>query len=250
MFHLAMYDASIANGSTLLQVAAVADVLLAPAGSGFLVNQTVPYLARVYANGTNLTRVQLTSGSIRDLAPFDVGPVNVGTKVESPARLLRFDKAPFLLKPNEELDAFGVQSNAGAQRIRIACVFSDGPINPVGGKMWSMHWTATTTLTANAWSTLSPTFDNGLPSGTFAVVGSRFISAGALYHRIIFRNQQAVRPGGPAQQAQDDYPADGTRYGEMGQWGTFTNTTVPQFEVYSGSADTSEEGYLDLVQIG
>lgn len=254
MFHLALYSASIANGSVLLQVAAVADPVIAPAGSGFLVNAQCSKLMRVAAFGTNLTRVQLTSASIRDYTPFDVGPVNVGTLIATPANYADFHDAPIPLAVNEELDAFGVQSNAGAQRITVGAWFCDGPTRPVNMRPFSVHWTASTTLTANAWTSFAITFDNGIPSGTFAIVGSRMISAGAAFHRWIPRGGSPLRPGGFAGQAQSFNPLDGSRCSDYvenwGEWMRFTNTTPPQCEVFSISADTSEEGYLDLVQVG
>lgn len=255
MFHLALYDASIANGAVLLQIAALSDPVIAPAGSlGLLTNPAVPNIMRVSAVGTNLTRVQLISGTIRDLAPFDVGPVNVGTVIESPARGLFFDSMPFPLAVNEELDAWGVQSNAAAQRMTVAVTFCDGPVRPVTGRIWSLHWTASTTLVANAFTAVTPTFDNGLPAGTFAVVGSRCISAGALYHRHIPRAFPGMafltRPGTYAYQAQDNYEAHNDRQGGMGEWYRFTNTALPQIEIFSRSADTSEEGYFDLIKVG
>jgi len=127
MFHLSCYNASIANGAVLLQVAAITDPLIAPSGNGFLVPTVINKLMRVAAFGTNLTRVQLTSASLRDFAPFDVGPVNVGTLIATPANFADFSDAPIPLIVNEELDAFGVQSNAGAQRTRRN-ILKMGPI--------------------------------------------------------------------------------------------------------------------------
>ena len=254
MFHFACYDASIANGSVLVQVAAIADPVLAPSGSGFLVPGVINKLMRVAAFGTNLTRVQLTSASLRDYAPFDVGPVNVGTLIASPANFADFSDNPIPLATNEELDAFGVQSNAGAQRIGVGIWMCDGPRRPVTQRAFTVHWTATATLSANAWSSTAITFDNGIPSGTFAIVGSRMISAGAVFHRWIPRGGPAYRPGGFAGQAQSFNPVDGSRWSDYvenwGEWLRFTNTTPPQVEVFSISADTTEEGYLDLVQVG
>jgi hypothetical protein len=254
MFHLALYSASIANGSVLVQVAQVADPVVAPSGNGFLVPGTINKLMRAAAFGTNLTRVQLTSASLRDYAPFDIGPVNVGTLIATPANLADFSDSPLPLSVNEELDAFGVQSNAGAQRITVAVWLADGPIRPYSGRFFTVHWTATATLTANAWSATAITFDNGIPSGTFAIVGSRMISAGAAFHRWIPRGGPAYRPGGFAGQAQSFNPVDGSRGSDYvanwGEWMRFTNTTPPSVEIFSISADTTEEGYLDLVQVG
>lgn len=249
MFHLALYSSSIANGTTLLQVTQVSDAIIAPSGNGFLVG-ALSNLMRVAANGTNLTRVQLTSASIRKYAPFDVGGVNVGTAIESPAVMLDWRDQPIPLAVNEELDAFAVQSNAAPQTERVAVWFCDGAIRPVRGRYFSVHWTSSTALTANAWSAVTPTLDNGIPSGTFKLVGSRAISAGGLYHRFIPRQGPAFRPGTFMYQAQDGFDLNNDRYGNLGEWLTFTNTTLPQIEMFSGSADATQEGYLDLIQVG
>ena len=254
MFHLSLYSASIANGSVLVQVAQVADPVIAPSGNGFLVPGVINKLLRVAAVGTNLTRVQLTSASLRDYAPFDVGPVNVGTLIATPANFADFTDAPIPLAVNEELDAFGVQSNAGAQRITVAVWWGDGAFRNNTQRPFTVHWTATATLSANAWSSTAITFDNGIPSGTFAIVGSRVITAGALFHRWIPRGGPAYRPGAFAGQAQSFNAVDGSRWSDYvanwGEWMRFTNTTPPQVEIFSISADTTEEGYLDLVQVG
>lgn len=253
MFHTAVYSASIANGTVLLQVAAIADPFMATSGNGLLVNGDAPFLWKIAGVGTNLTRVQLTSATLRDYAPFDIGPVNVGTAIESPARTADLRPGMIQLATNEELDVFGVQSNAGAQRITVAVWMGDSPPRTDQRRVFTMHWTASTTLTANAFTQFQPVFDNGLPSGTFAIVGSRAISAGGLVHRFIPKGRQAARPGGLMVQAQDGYPLDGSRYSDpidnWGEWMRFTNTTIPLVEVFSGTADTTEEGYIDMVQV-
>jgi hypothetical protein len=248
-FHMALYDASIANGAVLLQVAAISDPVIAPAGNGLLVHQLVPKLGRVVAVGTNLTRVQLTSGSLRRFTPLDLAPVNVGTAIESPSRIYDLVDEPYDLAVNEELDAFGVQSNAGAQRIRVAVTFCDGPFKPIRSRGFSVHFTNTITLAANAFTGFQPTFDSGLPSGTFVLVGARILSATGLFFRVIPRGGSSLRPGGMMVQAQDTYIMARQRRGDLGEWMRFSNTTPPQIECFAGAADTSVEGYLDLVQV-
>jgi len=253
MQHMALYSSSIANGTVLLQVTNVADPIIATSGLGFLINAQLPYLWRASAVGTNLTRFQLTSATLRNYAPFDASPVNVGTALESPLRYLDFSDAPIRFEGVEELDVFAVQSNAGAQRVTCAVWFSDGPPKPINGRCFTMHWTASTTLTANAITTITPVFDNGIPSGTFAIVGSRQISAGALFHRYLPRGGSPFRPGFPSAQAQDGYAFDGSRYTDyvpnFGEALRFNNVTIPQIDVFSVSADTTEEGYIDMIQV-
>jgi len=249
MFHLAVYSASIA-ATALTQVAAITDNVLAPSGSGLLVNPQVPKIAAMMGVGNLLVRGQLTSPSLKKYDPFDFSPVSVGTKVGTPAPFMDFKANPIDLVVNEELDAFVVNSGAGATQTQIGVLFCDGPIVPIRGRMFTVHWTASTTLTANAWTTVVPTLDNGLPGGQFALVGSRMKSAGAEFHRFVPRGGSAMRPGTFAVQANSDLAGYDDRYGGMGTWLQFSNTTMPNVEVFSLSADTSEEGYLDLIQIG
>lgn len=255
-FHTALYSSSIANGSVLLQVTNVADPILATSGSGFLIpgadanGPALNRLARVAAVGTNLTRAQLTSYSIRQRALFDISPVNVGTVLENPVRFVDFAQRPIQLRTNEELDAFALQSNAGAQRETVAIWLADGPLTPVTGDIFTMHWTASTTLTANGLTQCAITFDNGLPEGILAIVGADFFSAGALFARVVPRTGSANRPGGFAAQARDQWTIQQQRYGAMGEWLRFQNTQPPQVEFFSTSADTTEEGYFDMMIVG
>ena len=249
MFHLALYSSSIGPGATLAQVNAVPDTVIPPSGNGFLVG-LLNNIMRVSAVCTNLTRAQLDSASIRKYAKFDIGPVNIGAAIESPPRMADFSDQPIPLAVNEELDANAVQSNAAAQRATVAVWFCDGAVRPMKGRYFSVHWTNATALVANAWTGFTPTLDNGIPSGTFSIVGLRAISAGALFARIIPRGGSVYRPGTFAFQAQDAFDIQNDRYGNIGEYIRFTNTTLPQVEMFSGSADATQEGYFDLIQVG
>jgi hypothetical protein len=249
MFHLALYSAAIASVGPNSQLAAVADPVIAPAASGFLVPATINKIIRVAAVGNLLVRAQLSSASIRQYTPIDIEPVNVGTAIQSPAAMQDWINNPLPLDVDEELDAFVTNSAVTSTQTTVAVWFADMAIRPVAGRVFSVQWTASTTLVANAWTASPITFANGIPSGTFAIVGSRMSSAGALFHRWIPRGGSPYRPGGFAQQANGQFPMASERYGQFGEWLRFTNTTPPQVEIFSGSADTSEQGVLDLVQV-
>jgi hypothetical protein len=250
-FHLAAYNASILNGAVLLPVAPIPDPVIAPLGvNGFAIHPTYSKIMQVAAFGVNLTRAQLTSGSLRRWAPFDINPVNVGSVMASPVNYLDFSDAPLDLVVGEELDAFAVQSNVAAQRAGLFVWFCDAPIRPYPGRYFTMHWTAAFTAVANTWSALTPVFDNGLVGGKFAIVGSDHISASAVAHRIVPRDGTVNRPGAFSRQTQGAIQSDDQRYGLSGLYNTFTTASIPQIEVFCGAADTTHEGYLDMVQIG
>jgi hypothetical protein len=251
-FHVALYSAAIATAAANTQVNQLGDAVIATSVNGYLVNGFCPNIMRVVAVGNILNRAQLSSPSIRKYTPFDLNPVNIGTVIESPARMLHFEDSPFPLSVNEELDAYVTNSAVTSTQTTVAVWFCDGPIRPVNNNnIFTVHWTASTTLTANAWTAVTMSLDNGIPSGTFAIVGSRQKSAGALFHRFVPRGgSSTLRPGTTSVQAFDNFATEMDRYGNLGQWMQFTNTTPPQIEIFSGSADSSEEGFLDLLQVG
>lgn len=250
MMHLAVYTSTIAAGAVLLQLTQLADPIIPAINNGFQVMPAVPNLMAAAGVGTNLTRFQLTSGSIRGMFPWDFDRVNVGPAIENPARFHDFSNNIIPLGLNEELDAFCVQSNAGAQREYVAVWFTDYQPQQATGKWQTIHATATVTLTANVFTPVTLVLDNGLDGGTYAIVGASCFSAGALFFRFVPRGGgNSYRPGGFAGQARDFLCPPDQRYGGWGQWMTFTNTAVPQIEVLSVSADTSEEFYLDLIKI-
>lgn len=250
--HLALFSASIASAAVNQQIAAIADPLMAPAGSGLLVNAQASKIVRIIAQGNLLIRAQLNAGSFRELAPFDISPVNVGTIMGSPLRYLDLGQTPISLEPNEELDAYVSNSGAGATYTSVACLMSDGPIRPIQGRVFTLHYTVATALAAHAWAANTPVFDNALPRGTFALVGSRLRSATGLFHRYIMRGGNNLRPGTAMYQAADDgVSSTFDRYGQSGEWMRFDNTTPPQVEAYALAADAAAgvDGYMDLIQV-
>lgn len=248
-FHLALYNAAIASTTANTQLAALADPVIAPSNSGYLVPPVINKVIRVIGCGNLLNRAQLNSASIRDYTPFDVNPVNVGTAIESPVRELWLNDFPIPLVTNEELDAYVTNSGSSSTQTQVAVVFADGPTTPYKGRFFTVHFSNTVTLTAHAFTAFSPTLDNGIPSGTFAIVGARVNSATGLFFRFIPRGGLPYRPGSTMVQAYDQAPNWNDRYGRMGQWLQFTNTTLPQIECFALSADTSVDGFIDLVQL-
>ena len=239
MYHSVAYSSSIANGSVLLQITNVSDPIIATSNKGFFVKSDIPNLGALCGVGTNLTRMQLSSGSIRKLFPWDFDSVNVGTVLENPVRLFDFMQAPVPLDINEELDAYVLQSNAGAQTEYVFANFTDGPVKPVSGRIQTMHATSSTTLVGGAWTACTLTLDNGLDGGLYSIVGMSAFSATCLWARLVPRGTSAFRPGVPGAQARDQAPPHPWRYGGWGELLRFPNTAVPQVEFFSTAADSA-----------
>jgi len=195
-------------------------------------------------------------------------PNNIGTAIETPPKFWDFSRNPKALRPTEEFDIFASQLNAGAETETVFVQFTDGvmiaapqiaPGPTINGnnQLFTVHATAATTLTANAWTQVTPVLDQALPAGLYALVGARVVTAGALAFRMLPIVQPLWRPGGVGSQTNDQLDPPGQRYinpldGSVSHWGvwlTFYQNTVPNVHIWSTSADTAEDMFFDLIKI-
>lgn len=246
--HLELYHSSI-TVATLAQLSSSAVGNVVPTlNSGYQV-PSLNYLAAVYGVGTSLGRIQAQARSFLPWPYPDMVPTNRGSAFESPVRGIFQFANPRPMRVTEELDVFVVQNSGGTETEYVGVNFSDGPISSVpwvGG--FTVHCTATKTLTAGAWTTCQITPDTNLPAYNYQLVGLRMQSATALFARIFPTSSfQQARPGCPAMQAYDQLDAPYARMGASGIWYTFPQNVLPQVDVFATSADTTEDFWLDLI---
>ncbi len=260
MFHLEMFTSSIASGiTTRAQVTAAYNGVVAKLNSGFQIPMALNNLHSVMHVGAHAGEAQPQTPAFLPFPYPNLNPNNRGTAFESPPRIWDFSRAPLPMNPTDELDMFATQ-NAGASETQyIAVQFCDGPPTPVPqGRFLSVHWTASTTLTAGAFTAVAPTFDSALPAGTYSLVGARVFSATGLFFQMLPAMGPVWRPGGIAVQAYDQldppnqraagylgYPQTG-----WGEWLRFKQNVPPQVNIFATAADTTEEGWLDLIYVG
>ena len=251
MFHTSAYSASIANSGLLLQLTQIPDSIYPASGSGLL-SSKLAYLMALAGVGLNQTRVQFQAPSLRDYGNLDLLPINIGAVFESPPRIGDYSRKMIPLAMSEEWDAFAAQNDGAVSRTETVGLWSsDGNLDPFPPKkIVQIRFTASTTLVSGKWSLFQPVLAQPLYPGQYALVGARCLSAGALLHRFVPNGSSQgnnFRPGGIAVQTEDQLDHPLQRLGGWGKWLDFTNTTVPQIELFSLSNDTSEEGILDIV---
>lgn len=249
MMHLIAFGSSISNDGALHQLDQIADGVLPASNNGILVPPQYKGILAAFFVGANLERGQIVAPSLRDYGNQDIEPINKGTAFESPVRAPVYYPNILPLICPEEVDAYGAQDGTAAETDYAFFLLSDGVFQPAVGRMLQAHWTASKTLVAGAWTSVQPTLDNPLASGTYALVGAHTKSATALAFRIIPNGQQSARPGGIAVQTVDQLVMDGQRQGRWGTWLQFTNYTVPNIDIFATAADTSEEGIFDLIPL-
>lgn len=271
MRHLEVFRGSLASGATdvLQQVPFVfAEAKLAPSALGLQVSATLSKLSAFWGVGANLENISPQAASMLPLPFPNYAPNNIGTAVESPSKYWDFIRNPIPLRPTETFNIFASQTSGGAEVQTVFTEFTDGIISPLpmlaagpspngNGKYTSMHARATTTLTPNAWSQVTPSIDLPFPAGLYALVGARVMSAKALGFRMRPINDVSWYPGGVAVQSPDQYDPPGQRFinaltGALTHWGiwfTFFQNTVPNVDIWSTAADTVEDFWFDVIKL-
>lgn len=271
MFHMEAFRSALASGATdvFQQITYIsAGALLAPSGSGLQVSAQLPFLHSAFGVSAHLENLQFQAASFLPLPYTTVSPNNKGTAAESPPRFWDFTPKYKALRPTEFFNLYGSQTSGGSETVTAFVQFTDNnrqaapPIATApsvngNGMLTIAHATAATTLTANAWSQVTPIFDQPLPAGQYALVGVRAVSATALAFRIAPVVEPLWRPGGVACQSADQLDAPNQRYinpqtGKISDWGvwvTFFQNTAPFVQFWATSADTAEDMWFDLIKI-
>lgn len=274
MFHLELFKSSISSGAnTFGQVNYyTTDNVLPQQVNGLQVPVNLPFLHSIMGVGAHMVHVRAQANSMTPFPYPALSPNNRGAAFESPPRIWDFSSYPIPLRPTEELDIFATQNSGGSETQYVAVQVCDGPVQPYSaivnpssvtgfgpqvGRYFSVHWTASTTLTAGAWTQVAPSFDQTLPAGQYALLGARVYSATGLFFRMFPATAPLWRPGGIAVQAYDQMdpvnqrfiPDYATTARGWGVWLSFYQNVPPQVEILSTSADTAEEGWFDLVFI-
>ena len=247
-FTLVGFTQSVDTSGALTTIAALADPHIRVSGNDVTVPDALPNIGSVYALGPNITRAALVSPSIRRRYPFEVFPTDANA---TPANHFVFTPftAPISLDSDESLNAQFAESGAGATRGTVLVWLTDGAYQPAtSSEIFTIRATGTTTLTANAWTNCSLTFNDTLPAGDYQVVGMAATSTGAQAARLVF-SQYAWRPGVIASTSVNAVGNPTFRYGNLGVFGQFSHNTPPSVDFLSNSADTSQTVYLDLVMI-
>lgn len=257
---VAYSESQAASGLTLY--AAVPDEHVTVSGDDI----TVPTLSQVIAVqcfSANLQAARLVSPSLRRVWNYDIFPflpsgnllteqaVNEGGtatyNIEAGQGFCDMHTSPLPLVVSEKLN-LKMDNGGNAEQGYGIVWLADGPPTPERGEIFTIKATASTTLTANAWTNASLTMEQNLPAGRYRVVGMAAKSAGLVAARLVFVGG-TWRPGCLGKIAYNDKRPRLFRYGNLGAWGEFEFDQPPSVDFLSASADTSEEVWLDLIQV-
>lgn len=256
MKHLCAFYKSVDSATLTPLDAIVDDVLTRPAADRLQVPPDLNAIAWAAAIGVNLTRAQIVSPSLAvrrmtmDIIPHERGVILF--TLESGRVFV--PKAELVLTPTENFMVYGSEDGAGATVMAaLVCLKIPGAAESMpAGDIRVVRATAGVTLVPFVWTTLTPTLEYDLEPGVYQLVGFIPMSAGCIAARAIFTGQ-GYRPGviGVSTTAPLGFDHGNGFYDKL-MWeplGQFSHISPPQFQFFSGSADTAETIELYLVKI-
>ena len=250
MQHLAGWYESVDQNAVALDIAAMPDEAVTVSGNFVRCPDDLPNLlaAAFVSASTDFTRARVESPTLRQLANFDILPVNRIATPESNPAIAYLGSNPQPLTAGEDISFNTNTNNVGVVDIYGAVWFGDAPVQPVNGEIFTVRATAAITQLVGVWTNGALTFSQDLPVGTYDVVGLRVQAAGLVFGRLVFVGDP-FRPGvlGAITAAAIDVPS--ARYGRGGLLGTFNQRNPPTLDVV-GITGTAQEVYLDLIKTG
>lgn len=245
-FTLAGYfESQAADGLTA--VAGLTDDHLNVEGDNIRIPNFAAKIIAAIATGITLAEAQITSPKLKEIFKPDLAILGVGA-AEPPADrsiLNKFLPTGLELKASENMRFFVDNGNTNEPQFGLVWL-SNGLTAIPAGQINVVKATGSTTVTANAWSTVPLTFSQTLPAGNYAVVGMRAEGVTCVAARLIFTGS-GMRPGAVGTDGPGDVIDPIFRKGGLGVWGIFENTTPPRLEMLCTAADTAQTIYLDMI---
>lgn len=253
MHHLAGFYSSLAISASYAQVLALADSALSQNTSGQYIAWDNLKVIAAYAQGLTISRAQIQSPSLRNVAYPEIYPAVIGALTAIPTLngyQIYQDDGPRLLSQ----EAFGIyaSNSSGAAVSPTMCgLWLADRITPAPpGPRFTIVATVTITTIAQAWAAGVLTFETQLAAGEYSVVGMECIGDNSMFGRLIFPGGTNIRPGVIVQEAYGNKGwRDMFRMGRIGEFGRFMFNVPPQLEVLgTAAAATPFTVFLDVVK--
>jgi hypothetical protein len=249
LLHLAAWFQSVDPANAFQAIPGVPDPAITVQGNDIRVPKPLPFVVGYggVINDASLARAELQSPSLRATLNLDVEPVVQGKIFTNPQlfNIIIGNGVPIV--PDESLNWF-VQSDPAAAAIHYGlAMLADAPLQPVKGNYYSVRATAACALVAGTWVNGALTFAQVLPAGSYQVVGMRARGANLLAARLVFVGG-TYRPGVIAAATIGGLDNDYQRFGNMGVFGQFDNTTPPTVDCL-GDTDAAQSFIFDLIKV-
>jgi hypothetical protein len=241
---IAWYKSLAATGLTALSY--ITDSSMTPTGVGYVVPSGMNYLAAGYAMSAHAARGCFQSPSLRKLAYYYIAPADAAAAPSTATPWAENFIDPVPVTVNDELDAY-LDNGGNSEASFVVGWLSSGPLAQVTGQIFTVEATGSTTTVAGAWTPVPLTFSTSLEFDQYDIVGLWAHFATGVAARVLIPGFP-WRPGVIASSTANKMTPRAFRYGYLGVWATFAQTTPPQIECLSAGVTTSERFYLDLVK--
>lgn len=248
-FHLAAYRGSVTNGTTNTAIAGVPDNILTRDASNNFLSPNGMKIKYGEAGGVNVSRSRINTASLREVALPYIDPVNTGITIQSPPNLADFGDYGPQPRAADSIAVESTHSDVAPQIMWALLWMMFGRREPTPGKEYRTRFTATITGVVGSWASGAITLDQVLPAGIYQITGMDLFGTNLIAGRLIFPGG-GWRPGCLARNTVSSVPHMRFTDGSLGVYGEFNSVAMPQLEIYVEAANTSQEGYLDLVKVG
>lgn len=247
MFHLFAFDDTITNTAND-QINALNDQIFNITNNNFLPNQDM-YLPCFMVLGAGVSTARLSSPSLRQITQPQLYPIHPTLSPTTDPNYVDYLTRPLVIRGGEELQ-LQVTGSSTANTHVTGLGWALTSVDPVPAKdQITLLGTGTTACVANVWTDITYTLSDQIPSGQYALIASRHVSANAQAHRWIMDNDY-WRPG---------YSSDTTLGARqplfmppavLGVMGYFRNTSMPRLQVLANGTDATHTVFLKVARTG
>lgn len=251
MHHTIAWSNTSVSNTAEVDLTPVTDAVIPQSASAHFLPQFDTPLVYIGAASVNLQRARLSTPTLNLVTTPFIRPINQALTFGMPQRVWDLSTSPLTLKGLEEVTLLVTQTGGAAQQVVASAGLMYQNIPAPVGNQWCLRGTSSTTTVANAWTQITMTWNNSLPTGTFGIVGMQASSTTMIAARLICENQ-VPRPGVMGLQGLGNDTHELFRGGgaeNLGLWGKFHNYNMPLVEVLCTAADASFEIYLDVVRM-
>lgn len=245
-WHLSAYINSNFN-VTLSDSVALMDGIMTIQNGHFLPNLQMN-LYGGWFGGANLSRAYLYTPRTRQVVPPAMVPIQRSLLPPDRPHILDRRRQPIILNAVEEVQI--LMNIGGTVAGPNWSILLWGPSMEAAptGEIYTLHGTSVTPAIPQTWTQIQPVYEQNLPAGTYALVGSQLQSPNQIAHRFTFKDQ-VQRPGFTSVIDVANISEPSYYNGGWGTLGRFNTYTLPNIEVLCNAADAIHDIYLNIIRV-
>lgn len=246
MLHVVAFE-EVVGTTANTELDAIIDNIFTRSGDNFLPQEDWD-LVWAAAIGAELNRARIVSPTNRQITLPFIRPIELAAAPGDDPGVADYRRNPFRIRGLEELAVEATSDTATTDQEYAVLGVTLGMRTAPAGNVFTFRGTSTTAAVANTWTTLTTTWADTLPAGTYAIVGMELIGAGNIAGRLILEDQR-FRPGCIAGTGVGNRPSPLFQKGALGEWGRFRSTALPQVQVLCNTTTNAHTVYMDIVRV-